>query len=128
MSQYDPNQQQPYEPLQDYPYPGQQPGNAVQPWQQPQYPPVRQPYYQQQQVSPRSPALGLIVSIFLPGVGSMMAGHVGKGVGILIGYIIGAILSVVIVGIFIAIPLWIWGLVAGYQDAVRWNRAHGIIS
>lgn len=82
----------------------------------------------QQQVSPRSPALGLIVSIFLPGVGSMMAGHVGKGVGILIGYIIGAILSVVIVGIFIAIPLWIWGLVAGYQDAVSWNRAHGIIS
>jgi uncharacterized membrane protein len=46
----------------------------------------------------------------------------------LIGYIIGAILTVFIVGVFIAVPLWIWGLVAGYQDAVRWNRDHGIIS
>jgi hypothetical protein len=55
-------------------------------------------------------------------------GKVGKGVGILLGYILGAILTIFIVGIIIAIPLWIWGMVAGYQDAVAWNRAHGIIS
>jgi TM2 domain-containing membrane protein YozV len=99
------------------PYQQQQP---QQQWQ-PSYPP-------QPVVSPKSPAAGLIVSIFLPGVGSMMAGKVGKGVGILLGYILGAILTIFIVGIIIAIPLWIWGMVAGYQDAVAWNRAHGIIS
>ena len=106
-------------------------------WQQPRTPPgylsaqqqpygYQQPYGQQYpvQVAPRSPALGLIVSFFLPGVGSMMAGKTGKGIGILIGWL----LCLVLVGFVVMPAFWIWGLVAAYRDAVAWNRAHGIVS
>ena len=108
--------------------------------QQPDYPPSFQPQqggqvqpygYQQPgpvQVAPLSPALGLIVSIFLPGVGSMMAGKTGKGVGILIGWLIGCCCASSSSGSFIMPVFWIWGMVAAYTDAVRWNREHGIIS
>ncbi len=40
------------------------------------------------QVAPKNPALALLVSFFVPGLGSMVNGEVGKGVGILIGYLL----------------------------------------
>ena len=97
----------------------------VQPYAQQYPPPGWQP---RPQVAPRSPALGLIVSIFLPGVGSMMAGKTGKGIGILIGYMIGWLLCLVLIGFLIMPVFWIWGMVAAYGDAVAWNREHGIVS
>jgi TM2 domain-containing membrane protein YozV len=123
---YDPRQQRPATP----PGWGQQPGYP--PPFQPQQGGQVQPYGYQQpgpvRVAPRSPALGLIVSIFLPGVGSMMAGKTGKGIGILIGWLIGWLLCLVLIGFVIMPVFWIWGLVAAYTDAVGWNRDHGIIS
>jgi len=79
-------------------------------------------------VAPKNPALHLIVSVFLPGVGSMMNGDVGKGVGILLGYIFSWVFFWLVVPLFIALGLWIWGLVDAYQGAQKWNQAHGIIS
>lgn len=111
------------------PYQQGQPGAG---WQAPSYGAPQQwqqPYYPQfAQVAPRSPALGLIVSFFLPGVGSMMAGKTGKGIGILCGYFVGWLLCLVLIGFVVMPAFWIWGLVAGYTDAVDWNRVHGIIS
>lgn len=88
----------------------------------------QQQYGYPQQVAPRSPALGLLVSFFLPGVGSMIAGRVGKGTGILVGYVVGWFLCVILIGFIIMPAFWIWGLVAGYTDTVAWNRERGIIS
>jgi TM2 domain-containing membrane protein YozV len=79
-------------------------------------------------VAPKNPALHLIVSIFFPGVGSMMNGEVGKGIAIFIGYFLCWIFFWLLVPLFIALVLWIWGLVDAYQGAQRWNQAHGIIS
>ena len=79
-------------------------------------------------VAPKNPALHLIVSVFLPGVGSMMNGAVGKGVGILLGYFFCLLFFWLLIPLFIALGLWIWGLVDAYQGAQRWNQAHGIIS
>jgi TM2 domain-containing membrane protein YozV len=79
-------------------------------------------------VSPKTPALHLIVSIFLPGVGSIMNGDVGKGIGIFIGFFLCWIFFWLVVPLFIALGLWIWGLVDAYQGAQKWNQAHGIIS
>lgn len=112
------------------PYLPQLPGQFPQPqaWQGPpgQW---RQPYPPRPMlVSPKSPALGLVVSFFFPGVGSMIAGKAGKGIGILIGYFIGLVLCFVLIGFIVAPAFWIWGMVAGYSDAVSWNRAHGILS
>ena len=79
-------------------------------------------------VAPKNPAVSLIVSFFLPGVGSMINGDVGTGVAILLLYILGAFLSFVLIGIPLLLGVWIWGLIDAYQGAQRWNRAHGIIS
>ena len=79
-------------------------------------------------VAPKNPAVSLIVSFFIPGVGSMINGDVGTGIAILILYIVGWALVIGLIGIPIAIGAWIWGVVDAYQGAQRWNARHGIIS
>ena len=79
-------------------------------------------------VAPKSPALSLIVSFFIPGVGSMINGDVGTGVAILVLYVVGIVASFILIGIPLAIGAWIWGLVDAYQGAQRWNARHGILS
>lgn len=80
------------------------------------------------QVAPKSPALALLVSFFIPGVGSMMNGEVGKGVGILIGFIVSLFLTVIVVGFFGMLGFWVWGMVDAHQGARSWNLRHGIVS
>jgi len=101
---------------------------AVQPRPEPSahYAPAAQAA--QMTVVPKNPGIGLLVSFFIPGLGSMMNGKVGRGVTILLVYIVGVFLSLVIIGIPIAIGAWIWGMVDGYQSAQKWNHAHGILS
>lgn len=86
-------------------------------------------------VAPKSPGIALLVSFFLPGVGSIMNGETGKGVGILLGYLASWVLFwllfIIVVGflfLFVGIGLWIWGMVDAYTGAQRWNRMHGIVS
>lgn len=79
-------------------------------------------------VAPKNPAVSLIVSFFIPGVGSMINGDVGTGIAILLLYIVGWVLAVFLIGIPLAIGAWIWGLVDAYKGAQRWNARHGIIS
>ena len=92
-----------------------------------------QPYYgpapaAQYQVAPKSPGLCLLISFFVPGVGSMVAGNTGVGVLILVGYIVSLVLTLVLIGIVGVIGFWIWGMVDAYSSAQRWNLQHGIIS
>jgi TM2 domain-containing membrane protein YozV len=82
----------------------------------------------QQVVLPKNPALGVILSFFIPGLGSMVNGSGARGGIILAVYVFGWILSLVLIGIPILIGAWIWGLVDGYLSAQRWNQAHGIVS
>lgn len=79
-------------------------------------------------VTPKNPAISLLVSFFVPGVGSMINGDVGIGVAILIGYLISFPLVLVVVGLPMLLGFWVWGMVDAYQGAVRWNRARGIVS
>jgi TM2 domain-containing membrane protein YozV len=83
---------------------------------------------QGQIVVPKNPVLGLVLSLLLPGLGSMVNGEVGKGCIILGLYALGWILSIILIGIPLLVGAWIWGLVDGYQSAQRWNQAHGIIA
>ncbi|MEZ5322108.1 MAG: DUF2510 domain-containing protein [Microthrixaceae bacterium] len=86
------------------------------------------PQYGQPVVSPKTPALSLIVSFFIPGVGSMINGDVGLGVGILIGFCISWLFSLILIGLPFLFGFWVWGMVDAYQGAVRWNARHGIVS
>jgi TM2 domain-containing membrane protein YozV len=79
-------------------------------------------------VAPKSPAVSVLLSVFIPGLGSMVNGNVGVGVAILMLNILGWILALALIGIPLAIGTWIWGLVDAHQSAQRWNREHGIIS
>jgi TM2 domain-containing membrane protein YozV len=82
----------------------------------------------QPQVLPKNPAVALIVSVFLPGVGSMISGQAGVGAAILVGYFLGWVLTLVLVGFVIVPAAWVFGLVHAYQSAQQWNREHGFIS
>ena len=99
--------------------PHQQYGSAS---AQPQLP------YGYQAVAPKNPAVSLLISFFLPGVGSMVNGDVEKGVGILIGYVISLVLTIILIGFLGMFGFWVWGMVDAYQGAQRWNHRHGILS
>jgi len=79
-------------------------------------------------VAPKNPAVSLIISFFIPGVGSMVNGDAGTGVAILILWLLGVFGSFFLIGLPLALGAWIWGMVDAYQGAQRWNRAHGILS
>lgn len=84
--------------------------------------------YPQVSVAPKNPAIALLASFFIPGLGTLMNGETGKGLGILIGYFVAFLMSFVIIGIPFAIGLWIWGMVDAHSGAKKWNVRHGIIS
>jgi TM2 domain-containing membrane protein YozV len=106
---------------------GQQyaPGQQAQEWT-----PLPMQSYEMQpvMVAPKSPAVSVLLSIFIPGLGSMVNGNARTGVTILILNIIGWMLAIVLIGIPLALGSWVWGLVDAHQSAQRWNRAHGILS
>jgi TM2 domain-containing membrane protein YozV len=83
-------------------------------------------------VAPKNAAVSLIVSFFLPGVGSMINGDVGIGITILLLWLLAIFLDITFFGLIVGVPLglgmFIWGLIDAYQGAQRWNRRHGIIS
>ena len=92
-------------------------------------------------VAPKNPALALVAAFFVPGLGTMINGQVGKGVGILVGsamrsveagilvgYVISMMLTLVLIGFVGVFGFWVWGMVDAYSGAKRWNAAHGIIS
>ena len=87
-----------------------------------------QPVPQQMVVAPKNPAVSLLASFFIPGLGSMINGDVGKGVGILAGFIVSAVLTIIVIGFVGLVGFWIWGMVDGYQGAQKWNAKHGILS
>jgi TM2 domain-containing membrane protein YozV len=82
----------------------------------------------QLQTVPKNPAVALIVSVFLPGVGSMISGQPAVGTVILLAYLLGWVLTLVLVGFVIVPVAWVFGLVHAYQSAQRWNRDHGFTS
>jgi len=79
-------------------------------------------------IVPKNPAVGVILSFFIPGLGTMVNGDVGRGAIILGVYALGWVLALFLIGIPILIGAWIWGMIDGYLSAQRWNAAHGIIS
>ena len=79
-------------------------------------------------VAPKNPAISLLASCFIPGLGTLLNGETGKGIGILVGYFVAILFSMVLIGIPFVIALWVWGMVDGYQGAQKWNARHGILS
>ena len=77
---------------------------------------------------PKNGAVGVLLSFFIPGLGSIVNGSVGLGLVILAADFVSWLLVFVLIGIPLVFAVWIWGMIDGYLSAQRWNRAHGIIS
>jgi TM2 domain-containing membrane protein YozV len=57
----------------------------------------------------------MVLNVFIPGSGSLVAGRVGIGVTQLVLWIIGIPLSFVLIGLPMVLTAWIWSLVTGIQ-------------
>ncbi|MDQ6950026.1 MAG: DUF2510 domain-containing protein, partial [Actinomycetota bacterium] len=68
-------------------------------------------------VAPKNPAVSLLISFFLPGVGSMINGDTTIGLVILIGWIVSWVLTLVFVGFLTGTAFWIWGMIDAYRGA-----------
>ncbi len=80
----------------------------------------------------KEPAISLLVSFFVPGVGSMINGDIGAGVAFLGVYILGVVLIVCLgwlivglIGLPIMLGAWIWSMIHAFQGAQTFNRAVG---
>ena len=81
-----------------------------------------------QVIAAKNPAVGVILSIFIPGLGTIVNGDTARGAIILGLYVFGWILTIILIGFPILIGAWVWGLVDGYLSAQRWNTAHGVLA
>lgn len=80
------------------------------------------------QVAPKNPAIALLASFFVPGLGSLLNGDVAKAIAIFVGYVISWALTLILIGFVGLFGFWIWGMVDAYQGAQRWNARRGILS
>ena len=65
-----------------------------------------------QVVAPKNPAIGVLLSFFIPGLGTMVNGSAGRGVLILAIYVVGWLLSFFLIGLPILI---VPGSVRGHE-------------
>lgn len=88
-------------------------------------------------VGPRSAGLALVASFFLPGLGTVLNGRLGRGLGILTSWFASWFFfwTLLFTGLVVLSPVfllaaaatWVWGLVDGYAGAKVWNQQHGFI-
>lgn len=85
--------------------------------------------------APKSPAWHVTASFFLPGLGTFLCGKKSWGLlifGLSAVFMIGVnILADALIkgaptgiGTFLAIPVWVWGMIDAYRAAQQWNREH----
>jgi TM2 domain-containing membrane protein YozV len=79
-------------------------------------------------VARKDPAVMLIASFFVPGLGTILNGEGGKGAAILIGWFFFWLLSWILIGFLfvpVAMVLWIWGMVDAFAGAKNFNIRNG---
>jgi TM2 domain-containing membrane protein YozV len=79
-------------------------------------------------VNKKSEGLALILSFFIPGVGQMYVGRIGRGAAILIGFylsifiIIAFALVLLLLPILIPFVIWLFGVIDAYRLAKKYNQ------
>jgi TM2 domain-containing membrane protein YozV len=69
-------------------------------------------------VDPKNAGIALLISFFIPGVGSLYAGKTSTGVIILDGYIVSWLLTLIIIGFVGVFGFWVWGMIDAHQAVV----------
>ncbi|MCC5624463.1 hypothetical protein [Nostoc sp. CHAB 5715] len=69
---------------------------------------------------------GIIVNLFLPGVGTLIVGKIGQGIAQIILIILAIILNLTVVlaiiGVPLAIGVWVWGIVSAATPKIEKQR------
>ncbi|KGN32093.1 hypothetical protein N802_10870 [Knoellia sinensis KCTC 19936] len=79
-------------------------------------------------VAPKSPALALLGSFFIPGLGQFMNGNATAGVAFLLAWLVSFPLMLILIGFPIAFVAWVWSMADAYSGAQKWNARRGIVS
>ena len=94
-------------------------------------------------IAPKQPIVHLLASIFIPGLGTILAGRKRRGALILCGFFLSYLgtAALLFVGSFlfhaawlfmlgwlVVFSVWIFAIVDAYRSAQAWNRERGIMS
>jgi TM2 domain-containing membrane protein YozV len=74
----------------------------------------------------KSPALAVLLSFILPGLGQIYNDEVQKGVWFLIAAVVASLAIIIVIGLLAAPIVWIWSMVDAYKVADAKNRAMGV--
>jgi TM2 domain-containing membrane protein YozV len=75
----------------------------------------------------KSPALAVLLSFLLPGLGQIYNDEAKKGVWFLIAAVVSSLMIIILIGLLTTPIIWIWSMVDAYQVADRKNRALGLV-
>ncbi|MBP2172471.1 hypothetical protein [Methanococcus voltae] len=79
-------------------------------------------------VGEKNQILAAVLSFFIPGVGQIYNGQIGKGIAIIAGMIISAVLMVVLVGFLTYFAIWIYAIYDAYTTADKINKGEIVIN
>ncbi|MFQ5993130.1 MAG: hypothetical protein ACE5NA_11900 [Nitrospiraceae bacterium] len=71
----------------------------------------------------KNPGVAAVLSFFITGLGQIYNGQILKGLLCVLAVAICGVLTMIIVGWFLLIPLWIWGIFDACRTAERFNAA-----
>jgi len=57
-----------------------------------------------------------LLSFFIPGLGQMVKGEVGKGIGIFLGWLVSLALVLTVIGIVVPLIIWVWQIIDAYNN------------
>lgn len=80
---------------------------------------IRQKEPEPSSSSDNNPGLAAVASIIIPGLGKVYNGQIAKGIIIIIIGAVTVVLAITVVGLIIAVSLWIWLMYDAYQVADR---------
>ena len=70
----------------------------------------------------KNPGAAAVLSFFIPGLGQIYNGELGKGITIIAAAVICWMITFLYIGIVLLIPLWIWGIYDAHKTAEEINR------
>lgn len=77
---------------------------------------IRSQYASIQPTNSQKHGVPAILSFFIPGLGQVIKGQVGKGIGIFLGFLVSCALIFTVIGAVVPIIVWIWQIVDAYNN------------
>ena len=70
----------------------------------------------------KNPGLAAVLSFFIPGLGQIYNGQIGKGILVIILSIVFSAMVIFLIGFILAPAIWIWAMYDAYSTAKKINE------